>query len=237
MFWRMHIVGLALALVFITVSCTDMSTEPAADSESVQKTTLGSSCSDYAVSAQEGEVCALSDPHHHAVNTPIASALPHENNVSSSSVGTSPSEPVNYSHDRNDPIGQHCRNRSIATWMELFVDPVNILWDGWDELAPVRVWAVVYDQYDQPMNGVSVWFSSNRAQFYADEQHQHRLDPAIGITGQGDDADGTATVWLWVPEIWIDPWTLEVTVQVNAGVVGMDDVCPDPVFLFITYDR
>lgn len=136
------------------------------------------------------------------------------------------------------------RSRGFAANIELNIDPVNLLIDEDNRQGIFTVWATVTDPQGNPVNGVPVLFTTNRAPFFwfDREREQHvgfYPEPAIEITGaegrQQDEADGVATVYLIVDEWWDpDPFTLELTIQVNAQVVGNDELSADPVFAFIT---
>ena len=56
------------------------------------------------------------------------------------------------------------------------------------------------------------------------------------VDRQNNEPPGVATVYLRAEEadIFLDPFTLEVTVQINANVEGYNDVQADPGFVFFT---
>ena len=137
--------------------------------------------------------------------------------------------------------------------LELHVEPDHweFITDAPHDSLHVRVRAVLTDEQDNLINNAPILFSSNRARFFyqiEDEFFRFNPDPSIRYTGPGndganefiqvfdDDPDGTAVVWLRgsMHDFFLDPFTLEVTVQIEARVVGYGAVAADPLFLFVT---
>ncbi len=130
--------------------------------------------------------------------------------------------------------------------LELNVDPGNYMIEDDEDLenAIVRCWVVLTDGHQIRINNAPILFTTNRARFWwrdfaTDEYEQFFPDPARMLTGlvneHHNEEPGMATVYLreFVLDWW-DPFTLELTVQVNACVEGYGDVQADPAFVFIT---
>jgi len=130
--------------------------------------------------------------------------------------------------------------------LELNIDPANWMFNE-DEgaLAEIRCWVVLKDGHFIEINNAPILFTSNRSRFWWYDFSRDRLvmffpDPARKFTGVVDrehnELPGQATAFLVAEEydIFLDPFTLEVTVQINASVEGYNDVTADPGFIFFT---
>jgi hypothetical protein len=128
--------------------------------------------------------------------------------------------------------------------MELNVDPANWMFEDGRADAVIRCWVVLNDGHGIEINNGPILFTSNRAVFgWLDldaQMHLYYPEAVRKFTGirdeLNDEQPGQATVFLVAeePDIFLDPFTLEVTVQVNATVEGYDDVSADPDFIFFT---
>ncbi len=127
----------------------------------------------------------------------------------------------------------------------LNVDPANWQFNADDPEARIRIWAIVRDGHGVPVNGARVLFTTTRSRLSwynldRNEYIQYFPDPAIKVTGAIDrenlEEPGTATVYLEaeMDDIYLDPFTLEVRVEINACVVGNDDVISEPRFIIFT---
>ncbi len=137
--------------------------------------------------------------------------------------------------------------------LELHVDPENMMVEG-NEMYDFRVWAILRDGHGVVINNAPILFHANRARFYYDRGginrpnfEQFAPDPVRRFTGPGndgnlnaraydDDPNGNAVVWLRGEEadFFLDPFTQEMTVQIEASVEGFNDVVAEPEFVFIT---
>lgn len=129
--------------------------------------------------------------------------------------------------------------------LELNVDPSNWMFEEGQEVAEITCWVVLNDGHEIEINNAPILFTVNRARFYWRDFANDRLVeywPAVvrkytGVIDQHhNEWPGHATVVLVATEldIFLDPFTLEVTVQVEATVEGYDDVSADPGFIFFT---
>jgi len=129
--------------------------------------------------------------------------------------------------------------------LELNVDPGNWMFEEGNEEARIRCWGVLKDGHRILINNAPILFTSNRARFSWYNFRRNRYEefwpePARKHTGVQDQENneprGQATVFLIAEEldIFLDPFTLEVTVQINASVEEYDDVAADPGFIFFT---
>ncbi|MBM3328774.1 MAG: hypothetical protein FJY67_04760 [Calditrichaeota bacterium] len=128
--------------------------------------------------------------------------------------------------------------------ISLNIDPQNWMIDDEPNLI-VRCWAILRDGHQILINNGPILFTSNRARFWwydfqARNYREFFPDPARKLTGlvdnRNNEPQGTATVFLRgvMDDFFLDPFTLEVTVQINATVEGYNDVAADPAFLFVT---
>ena len=128
--------------------------------------------------------------------------------------------------------------------LELNVDPANWTFEDGREEAEIRCWAVLTDGYGTEINNAPVLFSTARGRFgWKDVNDQRRMfypNPARRFTGlhdqQNNEEPGQATVFLVAEEqdVFLDPFTLEVMVEVGARVEGYDDVATRPEFISFT---
>ena len=129
--------------------------------------------------------------------------------------------------------------------LELNVDPANWMFNEDNPDAIIRCWVVLIDGHQIPINNAPILFTSNRSRFsWLDFSNDQLIpyfpEPTRKLTGvvdrQNNENPGQATVFLTavVDDIFLDPFTLEVTVQVNAQVEGYDEVAADPAFIFFT---
>jgi len=131
--------------------------------------------------------------------------------------------------------------------LELNVDPANFMFDRGNPnlVGSHRVWVVLRDGHLIPINGAPILFTTNRSKFYWYNLQTRQYvafdpEPARRFTGKVDarnnEPRGVATVFLRgiMDDYFLDPFTLEVTVQVQASVEGYNDVQSDPGFIFMT---
>jgi len=124
--------------------------------------------------------------------------------------------------------------------LQLNCDPTNWMFDrsppGEEgDLCLISVWAVVTDGHQRLINNAPVWFTTNRGTFWWRDirgryNEYEPPDPAIKYT-----EGGAATVYLrgTMDDFFLDIFTLEVTVQINASLVGYD-VYAEPAFIYMT---
>lgn len=129
--------------------------------------------------------------------------------------------------------------------LELNVDPQNIMLDEDLDEAVVRCWVVLTDGHQIRINNAPILFTSNRSRFYWKDFSNDQFirffpDPTRKYTGvvdrQNNEEPGVATVYLigFEQDFFLDPFSLEVTVQINAVVEGYNDVQADPAFIFFS---
>jgi len=129
-------------------------------------------------------------------------------------------------------------------YLELNVEPANWMFEDDTTIAEIRCWVDLKDGHQIEINNAPILFTSNRRALYwydfaTDQYVGFFLDPAIAYTGivnrQHNEEPGQATIWLrgYYDDLvdWIWPYT---PVQINAQVIGYDDVTADPAFIFIT---
>ncbi len=132
--------------------------------------------------------------------------------------------------------------------LTLEVDTNNFFFESPDDTMIIQVRARLTDWHGVLINNAPVIFSSNRARFFWRNHETDRLVsyfPAIPrkFTGvvdqQNHEQPGEATVFLIATlyDLDIDPFSLEVTIQINAKVEGYDEVAADPAFVFVTWRR
>ena len=100
------------------------------------------------------------------------------------------------------------------------------------------------DGHGITINNAPILFSSNRASFgwvdLNNQLHMYFPDPVRKYTGvrdqQNDEEPGQATVFLIAEEtdIFLDPFTLEVSVRIDASVEGYSDVGAAPKWIAFT---
>ncbi len=129
--------------------------------------------------------------------------------------------------------------------LTLHADPTHWMFEQGNEEAQITVQAMLFDGHQVPINNAPVLFTATRGRFAWFNFQRNQLveyapDPARKYTGvvdeENQEPEGTATVFLLAEEedVFLDPFTLEVTVQVNAGVEGYADVFAQPVFIFFS---
>lgn len=141
--------------------------------------------------------------------------------------------------------------------LDLHLDPTNHMFDRDepDDIMDIRVWSILTDGHQILINNGPILFTSNRGKFWYDTRAGDQVDfeiyeprPVRRFTSSlndganpnerqaDDDERGHAVVWLRgiMDDFFLDPFTLEVTVQVESNVEGYDDVTADPGFLFCT---
>lgn len=130
----------------------------------------------------------------------------------------------------------------------LNVDPESWMMDRDrpNDSCLIRVWATVLDGHDVSINDAPVIFTTSRGRLYWKNLRLNgRYIPFFpevvrrftGLVNQeNNEPRGVATVYLRAPmeDIFLDPFTLEYTVRVNAQVEGYDDAVADPVSIFFT---
>jgi len=129
----------------------------------------------------------------------------------------------------------------------LAADPGNWMFDRQrpNDTCAVRVWATVRDGHDITINNAPVIFSADRSRFYWRNLALNGRyvmffpNPARKYTGLVDQSNneerGVATVYLRgvMNEFFLDDFTLEVTVRLQAQVEGYDDAIAEPVSLSV----
>jgi len=134
--------------------------------------------------------------------------------------------------------------------LQLNVSPINWMFDRNTPLDKclIRIWAVLQDGHQIKINNGPVLFTTARGKIsWADFRgvyHEYEPpEPAIKYTGWRPpdhptfyEEDGIATVFLIgiMADFFLDAFSLETTVQLDAGIVGYDDVTADPGFVFMT---
>lgn len=127
----------------------------------------------------------------------------------------------------------------------LNVDPANWMFDPDNEQADIRTWAILRDGHGVLINNAPILFTSNRARFWWKDFSNDRFnmffpEPSRKLTGlddrQNNDDPGVATVYLRAQEgdIFLDPFTLESQVRIDAVVEGYEDVVAQPRFVLFT---
>lgn len=130
--------------------------------------------------------------------------------------------------------------------LELNVDPANWMFDRGrpDDTCLVRCWVVLQDGHQININNGPILFSTDRARMFWRNQVGGRYTQFFpeaarkytGVVNQNhNEQPGVATVYLRgkMDDFYLDDFTLEVTVHIEAGVEGYD-VTADPGFLFCT---
>ncbi len=141
--------------------------------------------------------------------------------------------------------------------LSLHADPDNWMFDRDepDEMCDIRVWAILRDGHGVLINNAPILFGSNRGRYWYDTRagddvdfEQFAPNPVRRQTGplndgrtpnerqNDEDERGHAVVWLRgvMDDFFLDPFTLEVVVQLQAQVEGYDDVFSDPEFVSVT---
>ncbi len=129
--------------------------------------------------------------------------------------------------------------------LELNIDPANWMFREGQEIADIRVWAVLNDGQGVPINNVPILFTSTRARFWWMDLSTGRyimFFPGVSrkLTGivdrQNNEESGTATVYLRAmePDIFLDRFGPDVQVFINATVEGHDDISVEPGIIWFT---
>lgn len=134
--------------------------------------------------------------------------------------------------------------------LQLNVAPVNHMFDRDrpNDLVTITCFCVLQDGHQVLVNNGPVLFTTTRADLYYRDfrgtyYEYEEPEPAIKYTGwrppkhpNYNEDNGIATVYLRgvMDDFFLDPFTLEVTVQIDAGIIGYDDVTADPGFIFMT---
>lgn len=149
-------------------------------------------------------------------------------------------EPGNISNDQNYQLPLQ---RGFLT---LAADPQNWMFnrDRPNDVSRVRVWAVLRDGHDVVINNAPIIFSSDRGKYFWLNNvggvytafFPNPVREYTGLINQNhNEPPGTATVYLQgvMNEYYLDDFTLEVNVHVEARVEGLD-VVADPVTVAMT---
>jgi len=127
----------------------------------------------------------------------------------------------------------------------LNVDPANWMFNEENDQADIRIWAILRDGHGILINNAPVLFTSSRARLWWKDFSNDRFimffpDPVRKFTGvvdrQNNEEEGTATVYLRaeMPDIFLDPFTLEHQVRIEAVLEGYEDVVAQPRFVLFT---
>ncbi len=125
----------------------------------------------------------------------------------------------------------------------LAADPGNWMFDRQrpNDTCVVRVWGTVRDGHDVLINNAPVNFTTERARFYWKNFGRNQQmtpffpNPAQKLTGVQDNNNnedpGVATVYLRgvMSDFYLDDFTLEFGVRVQAAVNGYDDAVSEPI--------
>jgi hypothetical protein len=130
--------------------------------------------------------------------------------------------------------------------LDLNVDPQNWMFDRGAprDTCLIRVWAILTDGHQILINNGPILFRTDRGDiWYRNWARNGQLtmftpdNPAKRYTGveANHEAPGQATVYLrgQMSDFYLDDFTLEVTVHIEANVEGYD-VSADPEFIFMT---
>ncbi|MBM3325498.1 MAG: hypothetical protein FJY65_00735 [Calditrichaeota bacterium] len=130
--------------------------------------------------------------------------------------------------------------------LELAVDPGNFMFDRGNPnlTCNIRCWATLTDGHGILIDGAPVLFRSNRARFYWYNMQTRQYvgfgdEPVRRFTSlvdaRNNEPQGVATVFLRgiMDDFFLDPFTLEVTVQVSAMVEGFAETESRPAFIFM----
>ncbi len=129
--------------------------------------------------------------------------------------------------------------------LTLNVDPANWMFNEDNPDAVIRIWCTLRDGHGTLINDAPILFRTERGRLYwkdfsNDEYIEFYPNPARRFTGivdrQNLENPGQATVYLLteVDDIYLDPFTLEVLIQIDAEVEGYDDVFAEPEFILFT---
>lgn len=129
--------------------------------------------------------------------------------------------------------------------LSLMVDPEGWRFDEDNPEAQIRIWTVLVDGHNQLINQAPILFNSERGRLFWRIAGNGQFvgffpDPARKLTGvqdrENNEESGQATVFLISREddLYADPFTVELPVEINARVEGYEDVQAEPMdVLFI----
>ena len=129
--------------------------------------------------------------------------------------------------------------------LSLHYDPAHWMFEEGSEEAIIRVWVVLRDGHRILIDRAPVLFNTNRGRYHWYNNRRNRYEeyypePARKLTGIIDEENsedaGQATVFLIAEEhdVFLDPFTLEVSVRISAVLEGYGDVFTEPGFIFFT---
>jgi len=131
--------------------------------------------------------------------------------------------------------------------LDFSIDPGNWQFDEDNRLADavIRCWAILRDGHGTLINNAQILFSSSRSRFWSYDFREGRFDvffpnPSIKYTGIDDDENneppGQATVYLIGGEgdFYLDPFSLQTDVKVEARVLGFESETATSRTLYIT---
>jgi len=152
----------------------------------------------------------------------------------------------------NTPNGPVVGQRAIQLPLQqgalsLQVDPQNWMFDraNPNDTATFRVWAVLTDGHGNAINNMPILFRTDRQRFYWKNLRLNgryiQFFPEVArrytgfVNAENNEPAGTATVYLRgvMGDVYLDDFTLEVTIHVEASVEG-SDITADPAFIFLT---
>jgi len=130
--------------------------------------------------------------------------------------------------------------------LTLYTDRANHLFESEKDTARIKCWVMLKDGHYIAVNNAPIVFSTNRGRFHrynhqTERYYQMNDSNSVKHTGwqppthpEDNEADGQATVYLIVTQqdVFLDPYTPEVVVQLNAKVEGYAGVRADPEFVF-----
>ncbi|MBM3329064.1 MAG: hypothetical protein FJY67_06265 [Calditrichaeota bacterium] len=128
--------------------------------------------------------------------------------------------------------------------LELAADPGNWMIDDNPNLL-VRVWATLVDGHGVLINKAPIRFTTTRSRYWwydlqARNYREFFPDRAIKLTGvvdaRNNEPDGVATVFLrgTIDDFFLDPFTLEVSVRLDAVVDGYEEAYARPVTILVS---
>lgn len=129
--------------------------------------------------------------------------------------------------------------------LDLNIAPGNWQFNEDNDQADIRCWATLKDGHGVAINNAPVVFTTSQGflwwkDFSNDRFNMFFPNPAIKFTGvvdrQNNEPPGHATVYLRGEEqdFFLDPFTLETIVKIEAKVEGFDDVYAEPKFMMFS---
>ncbi len=126
--------------------------------------------------------------------------------------------------------------------LSLNVDPESWMFEEDREEAVITCWVILTDGHEVLINNAWILFTASRGRFYWFNYRMNRFEefypePARKLTGLFDGENieerGRGTVYLIAeePDIFLDPFTLQVTVSISARVEGYEDVQAQPRYI------